>query len=104
MGFEPTIPAFERAKTLYALDRAATVICKLKRWEDNIKIDLKGCWLGESEVNETRIRSCPMTSFGINNAGPQRYLPYKPKYKTTPYFSNDSIIKNTKNKNYVVKK
>jgi hypothetical protein len=26
MGFEPTIPAFERATTLYALDRAATVI------------------------------------------------------------------------------
>jgi hypothetical protein len=24
--FEPTIPAFERAKTVYALDRAATVI------------------------------------------------------------------------------
>jgi hypothetical protein len=26
MGFEPTIPAFERAKTVHALDRAATVI------------------------------------------------------------------------------
>jgi hypothetical protein len=25
-GFEPTIPEFERAKTVYALDRAATVI------------------------------------------------------------------------------
>jgi hypothetical protein len=25
-GFEPTIPAFERAKTVHALDRAATVI------------------------------------------------------------------------------
>jgi hypothetical protein len=24
--FEPTIPVFERAKTVYALDRAATVI------------------------------------------------------------------------------
>jgi hypothetical protein len=24
--FEPTIPAFERAKTVHALDRAATVI------------------------------------------------------------------------------
>jgi hypothetical protein len=24
MGFEPTIPAFERSKTLHALDRAAT--------------------------------------------------------------------------------
>jgi hypothetical protein len=26
MGFEPTIPAFERAKNVHALDRAATVI------------------------------------------------------------------------------
>jgi hypothetical protein len=25
VGFEPTIPVFERAKTVYALDRAATV-------------------------------------------------------------------------------
>jgi hypothetical protein len=30
VGFEPTIPAFERAKTVHALDRAATVIgCNL---------------------------------------------------------------------------
>jgi hypothetical protein len=28
MGFERTIPAFERAKTIHALDRAATVIGK----------------------------------------------------------------------------
>jgi hypothetical protein len=26
MEFEPTIPVFERAKTVHALDRAATVI------------------------------------------------------------------------------
>jgi hypothetical protein len=26
MAFEPTIPAFERAKTVHALDRSATVI------------------------------------------------------------------------------
>jgi hypothetical protein len=26
VGFEPTFPAFERAKTVHALDRAATVI------------------------------------------------------------------------------
>jgi hypothetical protein len=26
MGFEPTIPAFERTKTVQALDRASTVI------------------------------------------------------------------------------
>jgi hypothetical protein len=28
VGFEPTIPAFERAKTFHALERAATVIGK----------------------------------------------------------------------------
>jgi hypothetical protein len=28
VGFEPTIPAFERAKTVHALDRAGTVISK----------------------------------------------------------------------------
>jgi hypothetical protein len=26
VGFEPTIPAFQRAKTIHALDRAASVI------------------------------------------------------------------------------
>jgi hypothetical protein len=29
-GLEPTIPAFERAKTVRALDREATVISELK--------------------------------------------------------------------------
>jgi hypothetical protein len=35
MRFEPTIPAFERAKIFHALDRAATVIC------ENIMLCLK---------------------------------------------------------------
>jgi hypothetical protein len=29
MGFEPTIPVFERAKTVHALDRAVTVLGKV---------------------------------------------------------------------------
>jgi hypothetical protein len=29
VGFEPTIPAFERAKTLHALDGVATVIGRI---------------------------------------------------------------------------
>jgi hypothetical protein len=35
MGFEPTISAFERAKTVHALDRAATVISLITsyRWQ-----------------------------------------------------------------------
>jgi hypothetical protein len=36
VGFEPTIPAFERAKTVHALDRAATGIGKIKKYENNI--------------------------------------------------------------------
>jgi hypothetical protein len=28
VGFEPTIPAFERAKTVHALERTATVIAR----------------------------------------------------------------------------
>jgi hypothetical protein len=31
VGFQTTIPAFERAKTVHALDRAATVICNVKK-------------------------------------------------------------------------
>jgi hypothetical protein len=31
VGFEPTIPAFERAKTIHASDRAATVIGSVRR-------------------------------------------------------------------------
>jgi hypothetical protein len=31
VGFEPTIPVFERAKTVQALDRAATVIKSVNR-------------------------------------------------------------------------
>jgi hypothetical protein len=34
VGFEPTIPAFERAKTGHALDLAATVISNMKKMGD----------------------------------------------------------------------
>jgi hypothetical protein len=33
LGFEPTILVFERANTVRALDRAATVICVRKRYK-----------------------------------------------------------------------
>jgi hypothetical protein len=33
VGFEPTIPAFERAETVHDLDRAATVICLWMLWK-----------------------------------------------------------------------
>jgi hypothetical protein len=32
VGFEPTIPALEREKTVHALDRAATVIGVWENW------------------------------------------------------------------------
>jgi hypothetical protein len=38
VGFEPTIPAFERAKTFHALDRAATVIGYSYYWLFKIKV------------------------------------------------------------------
>jgi hypothetical protein len=37
LGFEPTIPAFKREKTVRALDRAATVIGYLSTWEIEIQ-------------------------------------------------------------------
>jgi hypothetical protein len=42
VGFEPTIPVIERAKTVHALDRAVTVIGKVKfssnkYWTPNIE-------------------------------------------------------------------
>jgi hypothetical protein len=44
VGFGPTIPAFERAKTFHALDRAATVI-------------------GETRLQETFIATCWLTGW-----------------------------------------
>jgi hypothetical protein len=32
VGFEPTIPVFERAKTIHALDLAASVIGRTGSW------------------------------------------------------------------------
>jgi hypothetical protein len=47
VGFEPTIPVFERAKTVHALDRAATVIgsCRYTKFKYEIRV------LGKSELN-----------------------------------------------------
>jgi hypothetical protein len=49
VGYEPTIPAFERAKTFHASDRAATVIsrrCRQTAKKQKAKSDLRnatGC-------------------------------------------------------------
>jgi hypothetical protein len=40
VGFEPMTPVFERAKTIHALDRAATVIRP-----DIIRLRSRGSWM-----------------------------------------------------------
>jgi hypothetical protein len=42
VGFEPTIPAFERAKRVNALDRAFTVIGDTENWSDYIPPQSEG--------------------------------------------------------------
>jgi hypothetical protein len=47
LGFEPTIPVFERGKTVHALDRAATVIGKHSasylEFRPCLSLFVKGC-------------------------------------------------------------
>jgi hypothetical protein len=43
MGFEPTIPAFKRAKTVHALDHATTVIGYRKTYEVQISLVVTRC-------------------------------------------------------------
>jgi hypothetical protein len=43
VGLEPTIPVFERAKTVHALDRAAIVIGIKFNTHINVKIKLSLC-------------------------------------------------------------
>jgi hypothetical protein len=57
VGFEPTIPVFERAKTIYALDRAATVIGMVLVYEYSshrvLLLDIKN-----SSDEECRLLGC----------------------------------------------
>jgi hypothetical protein len=41
VGFEPTIPAFERAKTVHALHREAPVIGAIKYYPTKIKTEIR---------------------------------------------------------------
>jgi hypothetical protein len=46
VGFEPTIPVFERAKTVHAFDRETTVIGTYKhrkKLRKNVIVDLSRC-------------------------------------------------------------
>jgi hypothetical protein len=68
VGFEPMIPVFERAKTVHALDRTATVIGlynsfnEFKRYTGETSIKTKA--EGHSDVSCTFIYgSIHMTSF-----------------------------------------
>jgi hypothetical protein len=61
VGFEPTIPAFERAKTVHALDSAATVIGTLiTGFLDLVTSFLKA---NVTILHENRPRSNPPTTF-----------------------------------------
>jgi hypothetical protein len=42
LGFEPTIPAWERAKTVHASDRAATAIGDFLAEGDKVSISVEG--------------------------------------------------------------
>jgi hypothetical protein len=42
VGFEPTIPVFERAKTVHALDRAATVIIRYSYNGGKFRCNIRG--------------------------------------------------------------
>jgi hypothetical protein len=57
VGFEPTIPAFQRAKTVHALDRAVTVIDTHNTYSNNtlILILLHGVW-GRKKKGERKKR------------------------------------------------
>jgi hypothetical protein len=47
VGFEPTIAASERAKTVYALDRSATVTGKRDVYMQWINIQVNTVWIME---------------------------------------------------------
>jgi hypothetical protein len=57
VGFEPTIPAFERAKTVHALDRATTVIglpsvYVITKTEKSGQGQSRGCRATDKRMNE----------------------------------------------------
>jgi hypothetical protein len=49
VGFEPTIPVFERAKAVHSLDRAPTVIGHCSVWRA-VNITLHGVTSKETEI------------------------------------------------------
>jgi hypothetical protein len=78
MGFEPTIPVFKRPKTVYALDRAATVIRSklLPPWKSNNAIQEM---IMESQqivcyITEDRIRKLVNLYLWVYKWGNLRYV------------------------------
>jgi hypothetical protein len=84
VGFESTIPVFGRAKTIHALDRAATVIGYSFIHENNITITQVKIQVGLEETVQTRIREVLNSSLGQVTCYPapvfrcfaQRFLAY----------------------------
>jgi hypothetical protein len=61
VGLEPTIPAFEGAKTVHALDRAATVIDNIQSYGQEISRILRNMKFHHS------FDSIPFQIFILNN-------------------------------------
>jgi hypothetical protein len=84
VGFEPTIPASERAKTVHALDRAATVISQYLHMEDGKSHAAHGT----PSVPVSGRRTVGTTFFG-NKINSQCYI--DTFYKHLRHFSEERI-------------
>jgi hypothetical protein len=73
VGFEPTVPVFERAKTVHALDRAAAVFGKGFPRPGNIRMKVNNAKWGWSDGNRgqkayTRLLILKLMSFIVSLA------------------------------------
>jgi hypothetical protein len=73
VGFEPKIPAFERAKTVHALDRAATVIgwnwrivVRFSELAWHTQTELKGNHMGRTHVTILVSSHLPIGSYSFS--------------------------------------
>jgi hypothetical protein len=65
VGFKPTIPVFERAKTVHALDRTTNMICHLNYYD--IKIGKLIFYYGWLRVTIRATRDTREFTVSVNN-------------------------------------
>jgi hypothetical protein len=91
VGFEPTIPAFKRAKTVHALDRAATVIGRKSAWiaENKFHINL---FSSRGWIITFRLRPfyCRDSMYGIHCIGDCLDLNVVRREKACPSLESDT--------------